>query len=721
MKLPAAQLRLLNLFLERPGELITRDEIAAHLWADTSTIDVANGINTSINRLRGNLSDPQNAGESIETVIGLGYRFVAEVVVEPPQEAEPPQARNTSQAQPEAVSGSSLEEDAAPAKITQMLATSPTPMLVLDRRWVALCVLLLIMVVGGMSYLRIGSAKPVVAAHPAVDPISQGFHLRPVTLTAPGETISALAVSPDGKAVAFSTRAGVSVHTFGGRDKLLPSRPFFQVSRIAWYPDGTQVLISGTDIQTHRHQVWSVFLWEGYQRLLVDEADRAVVSPSGNSVAYTRQNDSELWVADGAGTNARKLTADRRGGFSYLIWSPAGDRLLVDHHGASPAADEYESIDARSGAVLDHESEIAFTSGYLLQDGRLYFPLTETQNPASGKTRLMMVHTDRRTGKPLDQPQMQQSFAGYGKELSASLDGKRIALALDYATVNVFVADFREPGSMFENVKELPHELEESYPHAWTPDGLAVLSESSALGTWAIFKQPLSSTTSQLVAKLPGLSAMAQMSPDGRWIMFLRFPKAGAPPNGIFRVPVGGGEPMPVSTIGQIEDFRCSASGAGVCVVREAISHTGLAYFALDPLTGMGRELARTPWHPIVLGDWGLSPDGSTISVTDHDLIHPFIRLIRLGGGSAVAPTDIPLRGHGTLMGSSWAADARSLFVECRTREGFELVNLALGGKVALMRKSSVSMWAIPSRDGKKIAFPDRTSSNNVWASDVLQ
>ena len=75
----ASQLRLLTLFLERPGELITRDEIAARLWVDARNIDVSTGINTAINRMRGHLQASSGGPVSIETVIGLGYRFVADV------------------------------------------------------------------------------------------------------------------------------------------------------------------------------------------------------------------------------------------------------------------------------------------------------------------------------------------------------------------------------------------------------------------------------------------------------------------------------------------------------------------------------------------------------------------------------------------------------------------------------------------------------------------
>jgi DNA-binding winged helix-turn-helix (wHTH) protein len=730
IKLPAAQMRLLNLFLERPGDLITRDEISARLWADSNTIDVSDGINTSINRLRGNLRDPLNAAETIETVIGLGYRFVAEVTTDPAYGVELPEAPATPRTQldvePPSLSEAMSARYQASAEMPLDSAARPARWRLSHRRLLAIGSLLLLAIAGWFVLRWIARARspdtPAAAAKPSPSP----FHLRPVTSTVSGETITAVAVSPDGKAVAYSNRAGVSIHVFGGSDRLLPSRPFFQVSRVSWYPDETQILISGTDIQTHQHQVLSAFLWKGYLQLLVDDADLAVVSPKGDFIAFTRQNKTEVWLANSDGKNPRKLVADARGSFPFLIWSFSGEHLLVDHRAQSPETDSYESIDAQSGAVLAHDSGIAFTSGFVLEDGRLFFPVAGSENPASGETQLMMVHTDPRTGKPLDQPHPQQTIGGYGVALSASLDGKRLALALDYSTVNVSVADLHQPGPTLDNVRELPHSVEESYPHAWTPDGQAVLSESSTLGVWAIFKQPLDGTPPQLVAKLPTTAAMAQITPDGRWIMFLEFQSGQSlsgksSPISIFRVPFAGGDATQISTSGQIVDFRCPVIAGGTCVVREAIGNTTLVYDAIDPTTGIGRELARTPWNPIVLGDWGLSPDGATISVTDHDLTRPTLHLIALSRGPNAIPAEIPLRGHGTLLSSSWAADGHSLFVQCRTKDGFELVSLDLSGKVTLLRKSSVPIWAIPSHDGKRIAFPERTSSNNVWASDTPQ
>jgi len=133
----------------------------------------------------------------------------------------------------------------------------------------------------------------------------------------------------------------------------------------------------------------------------------------------------------------------------------------------------------------------------------------------------------------------------------------------------------------------------------------------------------------------------------------------------------------------------------------------------------MGQEIGRTPWQPNRLGDWGLSPDGLSVAAANHDTLRPGISLVRL----RTKPTNIEemaLHGHGTILGANWAADGRSLFVECRTEAGFELVSLDLAGLVKSLRESLTLIWATPSRDGRKIAFPGPTISRDVWASGGL-
>ena len=70
--------RLLAILLEKPGELVTREELRARLWPET-TVDFDHGVNKAIGKIREALSDSAVSPRFVETVARRGYRFLAEV------------------------------------------------------------------------------------------------------------------------------------------------------------------------------------------------------------------------------------------------------------------------------------------------------------------------------------------------------------------------------------------------------------------------------------------------------------------------------------------------------------------------------------------------------------------------------------------------------------------------------------------------------------------
>lgn len=81
LKLNTQPFQLLILLLDRPGQLLTRDEIARHLWPNDTFVDFDHGINSALNRLREALSDTAANPRFIETLARRGYRFIAPVEV----------------------------------------------------------------------------------------------------------------------------------------------------------------------------------------------------------------------------------------------------------------------------------------------------------------------------------------------------------------------------------------------------------------------------------------------------------------------------------------------------------------------------------------------------------------------------------------------------------------------------------------------------------------
>jgi DNA-binding winged helix-turn-helix (wHTH) protein len=73
---------LLTLFVERPGELITREEIQRRLWPDRN-VEFDHSLDVIVSRLRAALGDRSPTPRYIETVTGRGYRFIEPVHPKP--------------------------------------------------------------------------------------------------------------------------------------------------------------------------------------------------------------------------------------------------------------------------------------------------------------------------------------------------------------------------------------------------------------------------------------------------------------------------------------------------------------------------------------------------------------------------------------------------------------------------------------------------------------
>src|SRR5262249_933347 len=98
IRLQPKSMQILCALLERPGEIVTRDELKARLWPGDTFVDFESGLNTAVNRLRLALGDSAEHPRYIETEARSGYPFI-----------RPPQAK------PECLSARRIAPE-APAK-----------------------------------------------------------------------------------------------------------------------------------------------------------------------------------------------------------------------------------------------------------------------------------------------------------------------------------------------------------------------------------------------------------------------------------------------------------------------------------------------------------------------------------------------------------------------------------------------------------------------------
>jgi TolB-like protein/DNA-binding winged helix-turn-helix (wHTH) protein/Flp pilus assembly protein TadD len=78
LRLQEQPFRLLAILLEKPGELVTREELRARIWPQTF-VDFDHGLNKAISKIRDALGDSAENPRFVETVAGRGYRFLADV------------------------------------------------------------------------------------------------------------------------------------------------------------------------------------------------------------------------------------------------------------------------------------------------------------------------------------------------------------------------------------------------------------------------------------------------------------------------------------------------------------------------------------------------------------------------------------------------------------------------------------------------------------------
>jgi len=78
-RLQGQPLQLLELLLQHPGQLVTREQVQQHLWPDGIVVEFEHSVNAAVKRLRSALGDDAEKPTFIETIPRRGYRFIARI------------------------------------------------------------------------------------------------------------------------------------------------------------------------------------------------------------------------------------------------------------------------------------------------------------------------------------------------------------------------------------------------------------------------------------------------------------------------------------------------------------------------------------------------------------------------------------------------------------------------------------------------------------------
>jgi Tol biopolymer transport system component len=288
-----------------------------------------------------------------------------------------------------------------------------------------------------------------------------------------------------------------------------------------------------------------------------------------------------------------------------------------------------------------------------------------------------------------------------------------------------------EGGNGLETPRRLTLDERTDWTGGWSPDSKTLFLYSDRKGNFEIYKQGPDDRDAEPIVTGPEEKRAPQVSPDGKWLLYMQWPKAaeGAPPGfgKLMRVPILGGAPeavldfkgysgvgvmSPASTVGGYPSFRCPSREGGPCVLAEVLDRE-IVFTAFDPVQGRKKELARVPRN-LDFRTWDLSPDGSRIALPVFDFRAGNVRILPLDGGTPLTLSAMPWT-H--LVAAAWAAHGTSLFLISNSSRGNSLVRMDSTGnpKLLFQQPGWDGQSLAPSPDGHSLAFGAVQSNFNAW------
>ncbi len=548
------------------------------------------------------------------------------------------------------------------------------------------------------------------------------------------------AISPDGKYLAYSDASGIHVKLLStGVERLVPKPVGVPADAgwavRSWFPNGTQFL---ANVFTHASMsMWAVSMLGQSPRELRESAMGLEVSPDGSHIAFTpdppgpmhefekadSQGDNpqmrKVEVADSRGDNPHKvLEAGKDQALMHVHWSPNGRRLIYSRVslGSDRTTIETCDLNGTNRTVVTAEPDGSPYGGVWLRDGRVVYARQEV--PQSSYSNLWQIHIDNRTSKPIGQPRRITQWADSNiGSLSSTADGTRVVVQKITSQSEVYIAELGAGAAHMRTPRLLTNSEAFEWPHAWTPDSKAVLFISDRNGPWSIFKQGITESTAEPVISVPQILGGPRFTADGEWLLLTEAGNDAAAPSRLMRVRAGGGAPQFVLETRSAIDFQCAHAPANICVILEpSEDEKQLIVSVLDPFKGRGKVLRTIQQEtaPFRLAD-GLSPDGTTLAVTNPNESSLRIRLLSLSGGS---DRQITVRSWRRAEGLDWSADGKAMYCGAFSPEGgnaFLRIDLAGNVSVLWQRTDRLISWGIPSPNGHHMAMRVFANSSNLW------
>ena len=557
--------------------------------------------------------------------------------------------------------------------------------------------------------------------------------LRQRRLTASPDDVplNSAAISPDGKYLGYSDHRGIYVQLIGtGETQMMPFPSSFRPGHDAWnfagwYPDSTRFLAS-LSVPELGASLWSNPILGGAPKKLVEGADRGAVSPDALSIAYLKEPSEgsyrEIWLMGPHGEAPHKiLAAASQTLVNNVKWSPAGKRIGYEHFDRTSRFLESCDVNGAARTRILSDSQLLYFDW--TGPGRVIYS-RGVEGSSVLAANLWEQKVDDETGTPQSKPRRLTDWSGFLIwNISATADGKQLTFLRGTYYQPVFVADLASSGSRLLNTRRLTTDEYVNMPVSWTPDSREVIFTSSRGGTYGLYKQALDGSAPQAVSVLPEMDvSVAQLSPDGSWIVFNAAPHRvpTETPSKLYRLSVDGGAPQLILEAKDIVNIDCTNAIAKFCVYSSSSEdRREVVFTSFDPLTGKGKELLRIPAQSSSYYSWMIAPDGSKIAFQEADGVPIRIKFIPVGSGGVTRTIEV----KGEFLGASsihWARDSRSIYLGVERAGGATLLQVDLQG-------SAKSVWEQPQRgaiagnpspDGRHMVMGSSGSNTNAWLVD---
>lgn len=690
IRLQEQPLQILTMLLERPGEVVSREELRNRLWPADTYVDFDHSLNAAVRRLRDSLGDSAENPRFVETVARRGYRLLVPVL--------------------------SLAPTISPATGPVTVLPAPKKTGIHLRAAIAAGVALLLIAAGVLVGWRLGQKSPPPPL------LSQ----RRLTANPSNAPILSAAISPDGEYLAYADKTGTYLRQVRtGETHPISAADDLKTFPVAWFPDGSHLIALRANKPNDLRSIWSVSILGGPARKLVDDGREPAISADGSQIAFLRGTNGaqELWLVQADGSSPHRLFAARGALLDSPSWSPDASRLAFIsgsyHPGTFNFDTQIEIVNAKTGHTEIQLPVPGMNGGMAwTRAGRLVFSVKEAP-PNDDDSNLWFVNVDGKTGKPLGAPTRITRDSGAAHSVTATADGKRFAFFRSTWQPDIYITELAAGGARLSPPKLLTLDERSDLPYAWTPDSRSVIFTSNRDGDMHVFRQRIDQSAPELLVGGNQQLQIPRLNPDRSAILYLITPRLGDSTSRVrmMRVPLAGGPPQLILEADAINNHQCASIPGAQCVFSTMAAHR-IQFFRFDPVTGAAQEIPQWKFENADYDkfNWSLSPDGQTLAITGQQVVGITFKSL-----NDTPARTILLRSWSAVASLDWAADGRTLWVTATTPVNRSaLLHVDLHGQVRTMLQDDEMRlgWAIPSPDGHRLAIWKASGDSNVWMLD---